>query len=532
MKAIRILTILTLAAGSVTFVTPSGATTVPGRGAAASECYVTLDVQSLPDAGVQNGNKITCTEGTACDTDGQCNGQCTFKVRTCVNTPGISGCTPPASLDKLGGNAPGKPSSLEGSACGSFTDFVVRLGGKGKQRGKKPGKKAVTAVAKAPAGTSPRADNDTPKGRSGFKFTCLPPPTTPCETGGTSCFDDAGQCANPAGGPTALTVTVLDNGTDLDNGWTGTSHNFPVTSQSTLNYCLCDCDGTTDTECKAQGKTGAGTNNSPTFGPPLPLIAGGVPVCVVNRFAGSQLSGSINLQDGTMTGPVDLLSDVYVTDATLVCPRCENGTCDSGANRGRACTVDGQVPVVNSLASNKLFKLSKTCVPSGNPQSTLTIGLPLTTGTVTTPGTGGSKPCREKESIGVPAIDDNCSSQGCGAACQAGSNACKTQGPDPTNPSQQVCIDAKGGISQLCCKNDPTRPCFATRAGGEGINRTGRAVQPTPALPDQTYPKSSTGQVLVGTFCEAGTGASTVDTVTGLPGPGAVIFNTRIDITK
>jgi len=239
-----------------------------------------------------------------------------------------------------------------------------------------------------------------------------------------------------------------------------------------------------------------------------------------------------NIATGEMTGEVDLHSQVFVTDATKVCPRCETGTCDSGTNMGHACHVDGQVSVVNSLASNKLFKLSKNCPPLGSPIATLTIPLPITTGTDHTPGTGGSKPCRENEANGVPVNDDGCSSAGCGADNCTGSS-CVSMIADPSNPSHMVCVDVKGGLSQSCCNNDTTVPCFQTRAGEPGINRTGRPVPPvTVTGATGAFPKLSAGEVTVATFCEAATGSSNIDTVTGLPGPGAVVFNNDVCLLK
>jgi hypothetical protein len=47
---------------------------------------------------------------------------------------------------------------------------------------------------------------------------------------------------------------------------------------------------------------------------------------------------------------------------------------------------------------------------------------------------------------------------------------------------------------------------------------------PTPWGDDQ-YPKTANGVVMVSTFCEPPTGTGTVDITSGLPGPGAVIFN-------
>jgi hypothetical protein len=85
------------------------------------------------------------------------------------------------------------------------------------------------------------------------------------------------------------------------------------------------------------------------------------------------------------------------------------------------------------------------------------------------------------------------------------------------------CVDIKGGISQNCRANNTTQPCFPTGNPNGQIVRTGSAAPPTPPFPDPTYPK--TGNVtLVATFCEGTSGATTVDLVTGLPGPGALVL--------
>src|SRR5207247_6507328 len=175
--------------------------------------------------------------------------------------------------------------------------------------------------------------------------------------------------------------------------------------------------------------------------------------------------------------------------------------------------------------SNKTFKLSKDCLPIGSPIATLTIPLPITTGTDHTPGAGGSKPCTENVANGVPVADDGCSSAGCGAGNCTG-DACRSMAPDPSNPSNMVCVDVKGGLSQGCCNNDTTIPCFQTRTGSPGIIRTGRAVAPvTVAGATGDFPKLSAGEVAVATFCLAavrpGGGGSSIDQVTRLPGQGA-----------
>jgi hypothetical protein len=482
----------------------------------ASDCWVGLEV---PDAEAPKGNKKNKVIQRAC------NNTCTFDPQVCVNEP-TKKCTTVPALTGITVDNPAlvPPTDLSGAhACGASGALAMT-----------PGQKLIVNVTASSASGGPDADkfifickkNKKNKG-CGTTSTTIPG-MTGCTAGS---LPDSVCPKNTAGGPDEVVFTTLDHGTDLDNGWTGVSQNFPVPSSSQLKFCLSGCDAAGTTMCTGSGPTGSGTINSTVFGPPLPLIAGGVAVCVINVFSAPTITGMANPTTGAMAGEVDLHSQVFITDQTKVCPRCETGTCDSGLNQGHSCHVDGVVPVVNSLASNKTFHLSKDCPPNGTPIATLTIPLPITTGTDTTPGTGGSKPCRQNEAQGVPVADDGCSS-GCGTDNCTG-NACTSMIPDPSNPSHMICVDVKGGLSQGCCNDNPAVPCFPTRPGGVGIVRTGRPVTPmTVTGATGSFPKVSSGEVTVATFCIAATGNSNIDTVTGLPGPGAVVFNTDACWTK
>jgi hypothetical protein len=151
------------------------------------------------------------------------------------------------------------------------------------------------------------------------------------------------------------------------------------------------------------------------------------------------------------------------------------------------------------------------------------IDLPLTTGTSTlVPQPGGSPqvPCVQQagQPPGVRPNPDLCGAGTCGPNC-GGAQTCARVVIDPTT-GQQACVDGKGGISQLCCSNDPARPCHPTR-DGTPITRTGKPGLFEPTWPDPTYPKRGP-IVLVATFCEGATGNGAVDGLTGLPGPGAL----------
>jgi len=479
--------------------------------------------------------RIDCQDGDAtCDSDGAADGTCTFAPQVCLNVPGLTPCTPSdvATITQKNGTlpVPATPSAIQND-CAAAGTLTVALGTK--KNGKpKPGKLSYLLLADSSG--KPKRD------KNKIKLRCLPSsttlPTTACPYNG----DPA--AANPN---TVVTVS-LPTGSDLDNGWTGTSFNFPVIQDLVVTACLSNCDKTTDPTCDISGPGGPGSPNGATFGPPLPLVAGGVPVCVVNNYQTTGLNaftGTVNLQTGDSTLDIKLFSDVYITDRTFVCPRCETGTCSGGPNKGKPCTVHGKTRVEETFAPNKVFQLSRDCPPTQEEfLARLNIVLAPTTGSVGTPGTGGSKPCRENENKGVLAQDDNCVEAGDRCSANPGNctgDSCVDHVADPTNPAATICVDVFGGLSQNCCNISTSVPCHPTypaqgaTPAGPGIVRQGRAVAtatPTPWGDDQ-YPKTAEGTVLVSTFCEPPTGTSTVDLTTGLPGPGAVIFNSNATVS-
>jgi hypothetical protein len=475
---------------------------VPGGGPAKSDCYVEW-------SGVtpNKGKNLDCQDGDpSCDVDGMQNGLCVLGIGVCLAQTNVPECVPqpvqkitvkvkPKTLKIAGVKlptpvpvAPAVPTS--GPVCG--VQSIFRLPLKVTKKGKLKPSQKVTLRATAVVSAKPKKDKDV------LKVRCVP------NTGG-------GECpANPAGGPRELQLLAAASGTDLDNGWTGTSQNFPVVSNAALRVCLTGCGATSNPDCtEDEGQTNA--VNGATFGPPLPLLAANTPVCVVNRFAATKITGvTASIATGVVSGTVNLLSDVFLTTTSQVCPRCSGsdagqvGTCDSGAKQGRACTTQGVVTVANA-SGNQRYTLSSDCPPVGSPAGTITIGLPLSTGTSTL---AGSRPCPGQ----TQDASSGCGT--CGTVCTGG--ACVS-----TTAAGQ-CVDVKGGISQNCCANDTSQPCFPTANNGQ-IVRTGSAAPPTPPFGDPTYPK--TGNVtLVATYCEGTAGSSLVDIVTGLPGPGALVL--------
>jgi hypothetical protein len=492
---------LALLAVVLTAASPAGAVLVPGGGSPRTDCYAEFDVSGVPAPGA--GSTVQCTDGDpACDGDGVCDDTCHFQVALCANQSNLAPACTPTPLGSIGARGRAKRLGLASpagdSACGAFLDVAVPV--RAKRSKKRPG---VLTLRAAAASAAPRRSD-----RDHVRLTCLP-----C---GTAAAVATACPANPAGAdaPNQLALTVAASGTDLDNGWTGISHNFGLVGSPTVRLCLSGCDTDRKPTCAAHGETGAGSLNGATFGPPLPLLAAGIPVCAVNRYQGTPIDGTTNLATGDIDATMNLLTDVYLTTEDAICPRCTGiavgarGVCDGGAAAGRACIVEG---LVDDASGGKPYGLSSTCVPAGAAVGTLELGIPLTTATA---ALQGPKPCGG--SGGVAVQDDRCAGGGCSSSCTG--SACVARTADGE------CIDAKGGISQLCCDADTTRPCFPTAAGSGGrLERVGASGSPVPSWPAPAYPKTAPA-TLVGTFCEPATGSTTLNITTGLPGPAALVM--------
>jgi hypothetical protein len=491
-----------------------------------SECSARWDVTG--DSGLTltktkpGAHMLDCVDGSACDLDGVANGSCTVELTACAAVA-VDGCTPAPLTEPIafkgkttqlsGLTAP--PAGVTKETCGTAGTTTLTL----KKNGEKPSKKFPAKMK----------FNDGGKGKSTVKIRCIPCTSGDCGGGGTTTttIDIGPTCPDRESGlPKQISYTVPppeEVSSDLDNGWKGASHNFPVVFGSTLTMCLSDCDGTSDPECVGSGPTGEGTVNGATFGAPLPLLAANVPVCVINRFQEGPITGTVNLETGEATSEVRLFADTYVTgNAGEICPRCNapggigsQGNCSSG---GGACTVEGIVTVGAFGPDPAEYKLSGSCLPArGTLAGTLNIVLPLTTGESRK---DGSKPCVRQpgEPAGLTVQDDDCGGGSCTNTGCSGAACASTDGDGN-------CLDAKGGISQLCCSNDSSKPCFPSAAdGGGAIVRNGTPTIAQPAWPDPTYPKTGTGNVFAAVFCEGATGSSQVNIVTGLPGPGALLL--------
>jgi hypothetical protein len=482
-------------AGLVALVAASSAQAfVAGGGASRTDCIAAWQVTTADVVPNRGPTGVDCQDGDpACDADGKADGVCTLGVSLCTGAVDTGGCTAgdvtavsfAHRTARLGVTAPVLPTT--GPTCGPAALIQVPL--KKTPRGLKQSK---TIVLVATATTADGRDHDV------VRIRCVP------NTG-------AGECpANPTGGPRELSMAVAPSGTDLDNGVSGLSHNFPLPAGSLLRMCLAGCDPSTNPTCVEDDEATARVQHQ-TFGPPLPLFAAGVPTCIINRFGNPGLVGATaDMATGEVTGQLHLSSDIFLTAATEVCPQCSadavgsTGTCTAGRRVGQACKTESIMEVTNAPAGSRHLTVSSDCLPSGPPVGTLELTLPLTTSTTTMTGPhacGATK-------------DDGCNGGTCDAVCTG--SACVATTPDGQ------CVDANGGIAQLCCSSNTKISCFPTHDGGS-IVRTGSAGVPTPTWPEPSYPKSGNA-TLVSTFCEGATGSNVVDVVTGLPGPGALVL--------
>jgi hypothetical protein len=513
----------------VAIAAPAGSVLVPGGRNPRTDCYARFKINEGVD--LLSTRVVRCTDNDpSCDLNPAL-GSCGFKVAACINqTDNMPTCIPPGPAAPLKAVRPkGRvkrlglvpPADLASSTCGPSIDVAVNLRGRKRQK-----RGNLKLVMRTISPVKPRKDVDK------VRLICNPCTGANCESVTTTTTLPAPLCGpNPDGGPDEAFLATADDGTDLDNGWTGVAHNFPVDPRASIRLCLSGCDGTTNPVCDASGATGAGSINGTTFGPPLPLVANLVPVCVVNNYQPGPVTARFNVQTGDVLPDaplsVNLFSDTHFTSPDNVCPSCtgpnantygDPGTCNSGQNQGQACTIESILDVVQP-GNTRTYRLSSACPPSrGDFAGRLNINLRLTTGTSSLMG---PTPCVRQpgEPAGVTVQDDSCHGTPCSAACTG--NACVRRN------ANNECVDSKGGIAQVCCSDNPASPCFPTANGGV-ITRTGRADPPRASngltWPDLTYPKVSHDGILVATFCEGATGTGTINGSTGLPGPGALIL--------
>ncbi len=367
-------------------------------------------------------------------------------------------------------------------------------------------------------------------------------------------------CTCPANGHLTFVVTP---GADLDTGWTGLAHNFQVQTGSTITGELSNCDGQSDTLCDFFGNlasrcsgdpsrlctdnnacSGAGTCIINTFGPPLPLSAGGVPACIIDRFA-TDVTGTYDLATGASELHTTINALVHLgSQVSQPCPICDCGaadphTCAIGAS-GTCSGIVGSPPC-HVQGNGPFGPTSNDCPPS----SSLNVsggGLiipfePLTTGTVSF--------ATNQSCTGAGFTNQNCwcPNEPQPSACL---NGCDGGGND-AGPCNSNADCPGGGTCKPLCRQDPAPgvnpgegrcvigPADQTCAGAPEIGCTDNGGCPTGKGPCVANNRrcfmdpivrtgvagigSSTG---VSTFCIPATTATAINQTAGPHGPGAL----------
>ena len=381
-----------------------------------------------------------------------------------------------------------------------------------------------------------------------------------------------GKCSSVCTCPGLGEVTLSTKpGADLDAGWTGVADNFQLQTGSVIRGELSGCDGQTDMSCDFFANVGSFCANDPSrsctsdgecsggtctisyYGPPLPASAGGVPACVLIRFA-TDATGTYDLSTGAMSMDLTFNAQAFLgVSVSQPCPICDcgkpdladcqigdSGTCaGSGVIGNSPCTVQGNGPGGPT---------SLQCPPS----SSLNVsgnGLvlpvhPLTTGAVSTPS---SQPCDAAGHTNEGCwCDGQPQANACQTACDGGSNdagPCDTDADCPGAPAgacKPLCRQIGGAaVGEAEC---PAGPVDRTCAGAPEISCTNDGGCPTGKGPCAAHNRrcfldpivkqgiaGTSTDTLVATFCVAETGSSTINTVAGLPGPGAISIPNTVD---
>jgi hypothetical protein len=380
-----------------------------------------------------------------------------------------------------------------------------------------------------------------------------------------------GKCSNVCTCPGLGEVTFnVKPGADLDAGWSGVADNFQLQTGSVIRGELSGCDGQTDMSCDLFANVGSFCANDPSrsctaddecsggtctisyYGPPLPASAGGVPACVLLRFATDAL-GTYNLSTGAASMSLTFNALAFLgVSVSQPCPICdcgkadlsqcqigESGTCaGSGVIGSPPCTVQGNGPGGPT---------SLQCPPSSSLNVSgkgLVLPATLTTATVTTPS---NQPCDGSGHTGESCwCDGQPQPTACLNGCDGGSNdggACDTDGDCPgagAGACKPLCRQIAGlAVGEAECLAGPVdRTC----AGAPEISCTNDGGCPSGKGPCAAHNRrcfldpivrqgvaGTTDNSLVATFCVAETGSSTINTVAGLPGPGSISIPNTVE---
>jgi len=225
-----------VAAWVVVLGTTATATVIPGAGNRRSACYAEFNVQ-----GAVGSNTVTCTDGDpSCDSDGLCDGTCTFRVALCPNQsdPNLPKCSPSSLASQpvvTGASIPPVP-DLSGSTCGQFGTAAVSTRKGGTKKGKSVVKVRATAVSGKPK-----------KSVTKLTFICLPrtgtcPPPTTTTTAPPTTTTTAGVTTT-----TEVTTTTTSASTTTLGSTTTTTASTTTTTGPTTTTTTTTVGGSTST---------------------------------------------------------------------------------------------------------------------------------------------------------------------------------------------------------------------------------------------------------------------------------------------
>jgi hypothetical protein len=337
-----------------------------------------------------------------------------------------------------------------------------------------------------------------------LKCSCLTTTTTPTTT-------------LPPAVPACTSVLIRSlPGSQVDTGWTGHGHDQALIEGAEVTFaivgrcadepsaacrtaeecpsgpCLpCDCDDPNDSVCNVAGPTGPGnckhdlrecrTNAdcgpggdcSRMFGPPLPLIAAGVPACVATFFR-EDLAGTVDFVSGEGEAATFLRSRVYLgITSEKPCPRCgelrenprvgQRFTCNGGPRDGAACTVEAVSPVFGGVSTH---------CPPAQTASVSGEGLAIRLHRITT--------ARTQKTATMPCVvsgycmdgEGTCSTNADCRRCTGDLAVCVTNADcaeeDRCAPAPEQPIACGMWCHCGFCDNDPSQPCFDDSECDEG----------------------------------------------------------------
>ncbi|MFN2426184.1 MAG: hypothetical protein ABR587_07025, partial [Candidatus Binatia bacterium] len=373
---------------------------------------------------------------------------------------------------------------------------------------------------------------------------------------------------------------------------TGVSEDSPQAAAFTR--CVGDpsieCSNPFGTDPACNGLSGGACR--PFLGPPLNVAGGGVPLCTLTSLGSDIVDATVDPDAGAADVSLETRARVHLgASQTRPCPYCRDditaqdgqtdGTCFGGPRDGMPCDVQGFdltfAPVDDELAPTSGVSLDCPPSPGLNISGTgLATTLPLTTGTSTKSAEDACEAPNELLDCfcgvcsGNKAVscnnDTECSLLALGS-CESGSSAGGAE-RKPNNCTDGICYPVPGQADRGVCSSDiamvPTEDAYCSGvrfASGKpilscAINADCNSWVTGSIDPDDWVcpsddcgtctevvtrscfldPIEISGEAdpvspqLAATFCVPTTSGSGVNAAIGLPGPGVIRADTRIEL--